>query len=336
MPPIKLGIIGCGIAANKLHWTALQKIRDQFEITAVCNNTEPKAKAFAQKVGGVPYVLDYRELLQRPDIEAVDIALPIQLNCEIAKDSLSAGKHVIVEKPMAANRQQAQAMLEYEKRFEQVKMVAENFHYHKGFLRVRELIRGGIIGVPFAAFWDVFRRIDANNPYAQTQWRIEHEYPGGFVLDGGVHFIAALRLIFGDIIAGQAFTKSVNPNIGEIDSCSFQFETPGDVHGVLNLYFSVDGISKNQLVVLGKEGTLFLENTENLIVRKAEEVVLEETIDCDWGYREEFEDFFQAIRFGKPVEVSFAQAYRDLDVMISALESAKRWHDFRLGTKLLR
>ena len=113
MNKIKLGIIGCGIATKELHWPALQKLKDKFEITMVCNHTEPKAKDFARIVGGVPYVLDYRELLQNSNVEAVDIILPIHLNYQVTKDALEAGKHVIVEKPIAANLEQAKEMLTF-------------------------------------------------------------------------------------------------------------------------------------------------------------------------------------------------------------------------------
>jgi len=110
MKPIKLGIIGCGIAARNLHWPALQKLKDKFEITMVCNHSEPKARDFAEIVGGVPYVLDYRKLLQSPAVEAVDIVLPIYLNYQVTGDALQAGKHTVVEKPLAANLPDAKQM----------------------------------------------------------------------------------------------------------------------------------------------------------------------------------------------------------------------------------
>nr|MBC8400837.1 Gfo/Idh/MocA family oxidoreductase [Candidatus Neomarinimicrobiota bacterium] len=80
MPPIKLGIIGTGLAARKLHWPALKKLLAKFEIATVCNHTDQKAREFARLVGGVPYVLDYHDLLDNSQIEAVDIVLPIELN----------------------------------------------------------------------------------------------------------------------------------------------------------------------------------------------------------------------------------------------------------------
>ena len=324
MNPVKLGIIGCGIAAKDLHWPALQKLRDKFEITLVCNRTEPKAREFADMVGDASYVLDYRELLDSEEVEAVDIVLPITLNYQVTQDALEAGKHVIVEKPLAANLADAKRMLDFENRYPEVKMVAENFRYHEVLLRTKAYLEEGRIGQPYAIFWNIFRRIEESNKYAQTEWRIHHQYPGGFITDAGIHNVAALRVFFGEITSLSAFTKSINRNIGEIDSLSFQFATESDVHGVLNIFFSVRGYSESRFFVLGSEGTIRVENNRKILMSRNGEVELEEEIQTDHGYRGEFEDFYQAIRFDQNAISSFAQAFRDLEVMLKALESANR------------
>ena len=120
MEPVKIGIIGCGIAARKLHWPALQKVSDKFIIKMVCNHTEPKAKSYARLVGDVPYVLDYHEMLINKDIEAILIILPIHLNYRVTLDCLKSGKHVLVEKPLAANLDEGRKMLLFKKLYKKV------------------------------------------------------------------------------------------------------------------------------------------------------------------------------------------------------------------------
>jgi predicted dehydrogenase len=323
MPPIKLGIIGTGIAARELHWPALHKLTDKFEIIAVCNHTEPKAQQFAQLVGGVPYMLDYRELLQIPEVEAVDLILPIHLNYQFTKAALEADKHVIVEKPLAANLREAKLMRELDSTYSPVKMVAENLRYNPVYRRAHALIEDHRIGEPYAAFWNSFGKIDENNKYAQTEWRLHHQYPGGFVMDAGVHNIAVLRDMFGEFVEVKAFTKSVRRHIGEIDSMSLQFAAEKNVHGVFNIFFSADGHSENRLLILGTEGSLLVENNESLAINKNGEKVLDEEVENDNGYTAEFEDFYEAIRNGKLVASSFHEAYQDFAVMVRALESAR-------------
>lgn len=323
----KLGIIGCGIAARELHLPALQKLTDKFEITIVCNHTEPKAKSFAELAGGVSYVLDYHDLLNRSDVEAVDIVLPIHLNYQVTRDALEAGKHVIVEKPLAANLSEANEMLTFESRFPQVKMVAENFRYRTTFHRVKAMLEAGEIGKPYSVFWNVFYYVDLQSKYARTQWRIHHQYPGGFITDGGVHNMAVIRYLFGEITSGCAFTKSINPGIGKLDTMSFQFSTESGVDGVFNVFFSSNGYSENRIIILGHEGSLVIENN-NITIKKQGKLDQVETVDDDGGYQGQFEDFYEAIRAGKPVKSSFSEAYQDFAAILKALESAESGQKF--------
>ncbi|MFQ5754369.1 MAG: Gfo/Idh/MocA family protein [bacterium] len=331
MKPVKLGIIGCGIAARDLHWPALKKLTNKFEITVVCNHTEPKAKEFSNMIGGVPYVLDYAELLSRTDVEAVDIVLPIHLNYQVTKDALQAGKHVMVEKPLAANLTDAKSMVEFESHYPQVKMVAENFRYHDTFHRLKTYLVEGIIGEPYVIFWDVFYHINPNtNKYAQTKWRIHHQYPGGFITDAGIHNIAVLRDMFGDMVSVNAFTKSINRKIGEIDAMSLQFVAANSIHGVFNIFVSVNGFQENRLLILGTHGSALVKDNEKIVINKNNKIELEETIITDNGYVGEFEAFYQAIRNGQKVVSSFTEAYLDLQVMLRALESTKNQQNIKL------
>jgi predicted dehydrogenase len=330
MKPVKLGIIGCGIAAQSLHWPALQKLNNEFEITAVCNHTEKKAKDFSKILGGVPYVLDYHNLLQRSDVEAVDIALPFHLNYQVTKDALLAGKHVIVEKPLAANLLEAKMMLDFEDKHSLVTMVVENFRYRSIFQRVKNYLQQSKIGEPYAVFWNAFTLITLkNNKYAQTKWRRNHQYKGGFVTDGGIHYVAALRDMFSEINYGIAFTKGVNSNIGEIDSMSFQFCTSKKIHGVLNAFYSSKGYEQDCLLISGSEGSILIENNK-LTLKSEKGIELEEAVEDDQGYREEFEDFYSGIRLGKKVRSSFFEGYKDLQVIMGAINSTNKWKNLEL------
>jgi len=329
MKSVKLGIIGCGIAAQSLHWPVLQKLKDKFEITAICNHTEKKAKDFSKILGGVPYFLDYHDLLQRSDVEAVDIALPIHLNYQVTKDALKAGKHVIVEKPLAANLSEAKIMLDFEDKYPLVTMVAENFRYRPIFHHIKKYLQQGKIGEPYAVFWNRFILInEKDNKFAQTKWRINHQYRGGFVTDGGIHYIAALRDMFGEINHGIAFTKSVNFNIGEMDSMSFQFHTDKNIYGVLNAFYSSKGYEQDCILISGSEGSILIED-DKLTLKNEKKLELEE-VEESKGYKEEFEDFYRGIRLGKKVKSSFYEGYKDLQVIMGAINSTKKWKNLEL------
>lgn len=327
---IKLGIIGTGIAAKELHLPALASLKDKFEITCVCNHTEPKAKDFAAMVGNVPYFLDYRDLLARKDVEAVDIILPIQLNCKVVLDSLEADKHVIVEKPIASNLDDAAFMATFPERFDKVMMVAENYRYNPVFKRVKDLISSGKIGEPYSVFWDQLTVMDESNIYSKTQWRIDHQYPGGFVMDAGIHNIAVLRDLFGEMKSGIAYNRSVNPSIGRMDSMSLQFVFESGVNGSLDIYFSAQGMNKNELTILGSKGTIVVQGNV-LSVKCGGNEESREVIETDRGYRGQLEDLYESIvKHRRPVS-TFQEAFKDFKTMVLALDSAMKWEELKFA-----
>jgi len=326
---IGLGIIGTGIAARELHLPALERLRDKFEIVCVCNHTEQKAREFSALVGNVPFYLDYRDLLKDPKVRAVDLVLPIELNLQVTSDSLDAGKHVIVEKPIAATLDDAKAMAGLPRKYKLVMMVAENYRYNPVFGRIGSIMKSGEIGEPYSVFWDQLTVTDMENKYAKTKWRINHKYPGGFVTDAGIHNIAVFRELFGEFKRGVAFTRSVNPGIGRMDSMSFQFEFENGINGIFNMYFSAQGMSENRLRILGTRGTISVEGNRIAILHHGR-TGREEAIDTDRGYGGQFEDFYDAIVNGKSPVSTFEKAYLDFRAMVAALDSAEKWSGLSL------
>ena len=326
MKLVKLGIIGCGVAARDLHWPALQQMPEKFMVTAVCNHTEPKAKDFANMVGNVPYVLDYHDLLAREDVEAVSIVLPYHLNYPATKHSLEAGKHVLVEKPLAAELSDAKKMTGLQDKYPLVTMVAENFRYRPIFQKVKAYIQGGEIGYPYSAIWNVLMQVERK--YAAVQWRRNNRYPRGLAIDGGVHYVAALRFLFGDITAGIASGDNVDPELGGMDTFSFQFTTQNKISGAVNIYYSVKGHDEDRLLIFGTEGTILVEPYRIVIKKESKDEAVDE-FEVDIGYRGEYEDFSRAITTGQKPVATFAESYQDLKTMLLAVESVERGRRFQ-------
>jgi predicted dehydrogenase len=319
---VNLGIIGCGIAARELHWPALQRLKDKFEIVMVCNHTEEKARSFAEMVGSVPYVLDYRNLLRNRQVEAVDIILPIELNYPATRDALKAGKHVMVEKPLGKDLQEAKIMRRFSNQYKQVMLVAENFRYRQALLNIKELIVKGRIGKPYAVLWNVNVHVTLENRYIQTRWRRQHKHAGGLVTDSGVHYMAALRMLFGEITSGKAFLDTVNPQLGAVDTFSLQFKTEKAIHGNINIYFTVKGFHEDRLIIYGTEGTIIHSDEIVKVVDSSNEIELKE-FKNDRGFYEELLNFYEAIRNRKKVVSNFEEGYRDFRLMLTALKSAQ-------------
>ena len=110
----KVGLIGCGGIANQKHLPALSNASDRVEIVAFCDLIIERAQKAAEQYGapGAKVCTDYHELLAMPEIEIVYVLTPNVAHCELSVAALEAGKHVMCEKPMAANTEDAQKMLD--------------------------------------------------------------------------------------------------------------------------------------------------------------------------------------------------------------------------------
>jgi predicted dehydrogenase len=142
---------------------------------------------------GVPGVItDYRELLARPDIDAVTIAAPDALHMEMAVAALQAGKHVLCEKPLAQNAEEARRMTEEAARSGLIAMVAFTFRYMRALPELRRLVREGAIGTPFYAALQVHWG-EVIRPGEPISWREDVEScSGGVWADGASHLFDVL------------------------------------------------------------------------------------------------------------------------------------------------
>ncbi len=321
---IRLGIIGTGIAARDLHWPPLQRQSNHFEIVAVCNHTRSKAEVFAQLTGQNPRITgDYQELLAAPDIEAVDIVLPIALNGPVAIDALRAGKHVIMEKPIAGDVASGEAVVaEANRRPEQVLLVAENMRYEPRIRRARELLDAGDIGRIVMLHVDVLSPLDPQNPYTQTAWRQRPEHLGGYLSDGGVHQVAVMQMLAGPVAAVQGLVTTFHPEDDVPDTMLANLRFASGAVGHLTYATDVHRREQSPVRVYGTEGTLEIHD-DRISLSNGDG---EQEIPCaggPTGLDQEFEDFYACITTGKRPDVTPEEALRDLRVIDAAIRSSR-------------
>jgi len=201
--PIRLGVIGTGLAVERLHWPALVQMPDRFTIAAFANHTRPKAEHFASYSGASmdDYHADYRDLLRRDDVEAVLISLPIPLNYGVTREALEAGKDVVCEKPAGTDEEEGRRFVALGEEFpDRTILIAENMFYRDDLRLARSLIDAGAIGRIHLLSWrNVSRLVPVPGKFSSTPWRHDPGYRGGPHLDAGVHHTAQLRLLCGDV-----------------------------------------------------------------------------------------------------------------------------------------
>ncbi len=324
MPPLRLAIVGTGIAARELHWPALRQLGDLYHLVAVCNRTRPKAEAFAELVGLdlANVTTDYAEVLARPDVDVVSLLVPPQANRTMVEAAAAAGKHVIVEKPIATTLDDARAIVDIPRRYGVQVFVAENLRYNGFIDQTRALLDSGAIGDLFLITWHYMSALGPDNPYALTVWRQNPEHPGGFFSDVNVHTANGLRALAGEIRRVHCLARQVRPWLGGLDTAVFNLEFQSGAVGSLAFSLAAAVQPSRQLRLYGTAGTIDATWDEVTLHRPGREAEVF-TMSGPSGYVREYEDFYAALVHGRIPKMTALDGLCDLAVVLAALESAK-------------
>jgi predicted dehydrogenase len=200
------------------------------QLIAAASPTESHLKAFADKHHTPHRFADYRRMLQMPELDMVVVGAPNHLHCQMVVDAASAGKHVVVEKPLCMNLAEADRMIEACGRAKVKLMYAEELCFAPKYVRVKQLLDSGALGEPTL----VKQSEKHDGPHAPHFWDVERS-GGGVTMDMGCHAIEFFRWMLG---------KPGGPRRGRITSVYAQMSTQvhrqttrGDDNAIMVLEF---------------------------------------------------------------------------------------------------
>ena len=327
---IRLGVIGTGLAVEKLHWPALKRLPEKFQIAAYANHTKPKADHFADysQTSTNEFSEDYQDLLVRDDVDAVLISLPITHLLQATADALAAGKHVICEKPAGANEQEGRAFVKLVSNHPKLKvLIAENWFYRDDLRFARSLLDEGAIGNLHLVSWRlVSQLIPRDGEFSSTPWRHHAGYDGGPHLDGGVHHTAQIRFLCGDVNRLHGETQDSNSTHSGPSDLALNFRM---VNGAIGDYIA----SYPEIAVAGESNDMRLYGTKGkmTIGRQGINVALPDGTSDTWhvqqqdgGYYNEFLNFYDAVVYGTPIVGTVVQSFRNMEIVLKGLESARK------------
>lgn len=179
---IRLGVIGCG----GFGLFAVQQFAqiEGVELTAMAGTHRPAARAAAARFG-IESVGEAEDLVRRDDVDLVYIATPPFLHHPQAMAALSAGKHVIVEKPLATSVAQAEELIRAAERAGRLVVANLMQRYNPLYDAVHRLISSGALGAPLRGFFENYAS-DENLPAEHWFW--DRHKSGGVFVEHGVHF----------------------------------------------------------------------------------------------------------------------------------------------------
>jgi predicted dehydrogenase len=333
---IRLGIIGLGLAWERLHAPALARLTDKFEIVAVCDACAEKSKSVAQFLG-LPSDCaydDYNEMLARPDIEAAESLVPISGNFETAVAVMRSGKHLIAEKPFATTPDAAHELIKLRDKKNVKVMVAENIRYEEQNILIKSIISGGQIGNPIY-FIDnhIVEYIEEaeRGGFGQTEWRQQPDYVGGVIMDSGVHHVARMRFLFGDATnvysQGRPSAQNFTPY-----TCINSLLRFGEKNENISGHYSFFLTGKETqaplvgLRIFGTHGEIYLEDPNCGFINvtyKDERTPIAISYTPGQGYFHELEDFYAALRLGGKIISTPEKAMGDIETVFAILESIR-------------
>ena len=331
---VRFGLVGFG-AWGSHHARAINET-DGAELVAIAARSEQSQSAARAAHRTVDVVSDYRLLLERDDVDVIDIAVPTHVHHEVACAALRAGKHVLLEKPMAATIKASQEIVELAERLERILVIGFELRLSRLWGRVKQLIDEGAIGKPQYCLIELWRK-----PYRPGAggWRYDIDRVGNWILEEPIHFFDLARWYMsslGEPTQVTARAKARDDARPELtDNFSAVLDFPDSAYAVISQTLS--GFEHHQVAkVTGSNGALWaswsgaMDRTFTpeffLKVQRGDEV---QAVDCGGPAGEVFELVQQvgavvdAVRDGKPLHATGRDGLWAVRMCLSAAQSAK-------------
>ncbi len=309
-----LVILGCGWIARR-HAAAARRLG----LPVIFGSRDrSQARAYARRFRGVAAYGSYTEALADPRAAGVVICTPHGCHLADALTAFSAGRHVLVEKPIARTLEEADRMIAAAAEARRVLMVAEQFHFMPAFRRVKRLLDEGQLG-PLREIHLVARGFQRRHG-----WRLDAEAAGGGALiDGGIHYVHNLRWWGGEVRRLFALRppQTVTALAGE-DSVSLLAELAGGAVGFLSNSLGAPGLGKFQWsTVTGAQATCFVDNRGRAVLLRGPGRFR------PWFFRRDIRGYvamlsvFRNAMEGRPPEMDGVAGRADLSLVLAAYRS---------------
>lgn len=305
---MKVAVIGGGAIGRK-HANAIANI-DGVELVTVTGRVEPATKEFAAEYDIPHWTLEFEESLDRPGVEAVILATPTSMHADQTITSLEAGKHTLVEIPMADSLADSAAIVAARERTGLVGMVAHTRRFNPSHQWVHAQIESGDLSIQhFVAQTFFFRRENTNalgNPRSWTDHLLWHH---------ACHTVDLFQYQTGEI-ANRAWAQQgpIHPELGIAMDMTIGLGVPSGAICTLALSFNNEGPFGSWFRYIGDTGT-YVARYDDLDTGEGEAIdVSVGHVSMD-GIELQDREFFAAIDEGREPNSSVAQALTTMETL---------------------
>lgn len=288
MKEMKLGMIGCGVHAKANIFSSLHMMG--YPMQAVCARHLDRAQAAAKRFGISNAYDNYKDMLEKEELDVAFVITEAASQAEIVKDCLRKGLHVFVEKPLGMNEQEAREVAELADKMKKKVMVGFMKRFSPSYLKIKEIMsQKEDFGSPLS-FMGMFAITSGrpgwdNNVYTKV---------------GGIHYVDLMRYLFGEVEDIHGYTNSVDVEVDNIFTMRFD-------SGVIGSMF-FGGIPAwkrhwEELCVTGVKGFVKVDNMMSVRYHFDKPV---DTIGARWKTMDEKDTVVT------PVNTSSSGGWRDL------------------------
>ena len=323
--PLRIAFLGCGFI-TRVHSRNLRRFRSEI-VCGYASRDKAKAAAFCGEFRGTGSYADYAAAINDPNIDAVVIAVPPKFHLNLTLQALSAGKHVLVEKPAYPTTADYEAVRVARDRARRVVLVGENDHYKPLAVKLRKLLADGVIGeMVFGHFSSVVKRLKTAD-----DWRNDESMAGGDAFfEEGIHWLhlaASLGPKITSITGFRPAPSSQGPD-KRVKSMLVSFQYDNGAVG--SLYYSreipsmLKGLRLSKL--MGRNGVITFEsNGAVMLVRSGgfPRIMFPGFRDIR-GYQAMYRDFRESIETGRAPQMSLERAIEDQLLMDKVYQSLDR------------
>ncbi|NNF55860.1 MAG: Gfo/Idh/MocA family oxidoreductase [Acidimicrobiales bacterium] len=316
---LQFGVLGAARISGKALYQPVQDTAG-VDLRAIAARGRHRAQSDADR-WGIERVYDtYEEILDDPEIHAVYNPLPVSLHHTWTIRALEAGKHVLSEKPFAANADLARAIVDAADASGRVCMEAYHWRYHPMASRIGQLLESGLLGEvqSVEARFDVY--IDPDDDVRHSA-----ELCGGALMDLGCYPVQWARFVMpGEEPTVVSATMKEGRPRADVDT-EIHIRYPNGVPGVLRTKMTHGTEFHASLTVVGTEGTMVATNP--LAPHNGNRVVVEaagidEEVDGRTTYHHQMERFVEAVAQGGTVPTGGQDAIATMELIDAAYESA--------------
>ena len=314
---ITVGFIGLGKVSRNLHVPLMRK-SGKFNIKAAADVMVDNP--FLEGTGITDYYTDYKEMLKDPEIDAVVVLSPHHLHEEHCIAAFEAGKHVLIEKPISRNLEEARKIMAAAEKSGKIGMIGFCQRFYNEHAYIKNVIEENKLGPLLSARIDHYQNF---NPVQGSWWRSKEKVGGGAVIGSGVHRLDLLRWFLGEAKSVYA-RASYMPERLEAEACVhavIEFESGAVANFSINWasynYMHFEGVSvsgKNGLVVTKKREDAF-----KIGLADVENGMLQDFVapECQSMY----DHFAECIEQNKQPMPSLEEGYKTLQLVRAIYES---------------